>query len=343
MDSILQKMIENKEDIEIKKVEDLDKNDLVRIFILDGGIGDIICSTPMIERARKEFPNKKIIVRTFYPDVYFHNPNVDVLYSANSINDMFEKWVKPLKDYKSILKRDLYNFPTYSMFPGKVSEIWCKLYDIPYDGDNTKLYLTKEEEEESIQFLKSFDREVILIQPFSSRFIGNPGQPLTENKDWFAESWQEVVKELQFSYDIVQVGGKNEETIKGVSFNVSGTTNFRQTMALVKNSLTFVTLDSFINHVGPAVGKPGVVLFGRSNPLTFGHDMNSNIWIKESCQDIGCGRPQSYFGDNELYKGQVRAWKCQDRKCMKSITPRIVIDKVYDLIRTIKEQTSKKL
>lgn len=306
------------------------------ILVIDGGCGDIICSTPMVESFKRYNKDKTIIVRTYYPEIFFNNPNIDHLYSTQTVDDMFEKYVKNLKSFTSIRKFDLYNLGCYKYFPGKLSKAFCYLYETPYINDNVKMYISEEEDKEAKIFLNSFDKEVILIQPQSARVIYSPTTKLTENKDWFKERWEEVIKELSFSYDIIQVGGKQEEELKGITCNLSGNISFRQTAAMLKNCLTFISIDSFLGHAGAAVNKRGVVLFGRSNPTIFGHDNNINIWIKDSCEDIGCGRPISYFGDNIISKGNISAWICKDRKCMKAISSRIVLDNVYNLIRDIK-------
>jgi len=83
-----------------------------------------------------------------------------------------------------------------------------------------------------------------------------------------------------------------------------------------------------------SVGKSGVVMFGRSNPYIFGHDSNINVWVDGSCElnNQFCGRPQSYWGDSELFKGQMRNWECPHRSCMQAITPELVITKVFEAI-----------
>ena len=304
------------------------------IILQDGGLGDCIACTPLLQSARKTYPNKKIIFASFYVDIFFNNPNIDHLYSTHNMDEMFNKWVKNIKYNKSLLKKDVYNGGIHSLFPGKLSEAYCYYYGFPYPGDNVKVYLTEEENEEAKKFLSSFPRDVILIHPCAGKVNYDPKRKLTPNKDWFADYWKKLVSMLTKEFDVVQVGGPNEEPITGVTTYLMGATNIRQTMALVKNSLSFIAVDSFIGHVGPAVGRSGVVLFGRSNPYIFGHDLNVNIWIEGSCElnNLGCGRPQSYWGDSELFQGQKRNWECPHRSCMKAITPEIVYKKLFEAI-----------
>ena len=354
MNNLVQKMIENetkseevKEEISLKLnskydisideyigKEKLPEDDEVIIIVQDGGLGDCVCSTVMIESARKKHSDKKLIFVTFYPEIFFNNPNIDLLYSSHGVNDLYEKWIKKLRFNSSLLKKDLYNSGIHKIFPGKLSEAYCYYYGVPYHGDNPKVYLTEKELEESKNFISSFPKPVILIHACASKVNYSPKVKLSPNKDWFDDNWKKLISLLNKDFDIVQVGGPNEERIEGITTYLMGQTTIRQTMALVKNSLTFVSIDSFINHVGPAVNKSGVVLFGRSNPYIFGHNMNVNVWVDDSCEfgDLFCGRPQSYWADRELFKGVVRNWECPNRSCMKKITPELVYKKTFEAI-----------
>jgi ADP-heptose:LPS heptosyltransferase len=309
------------------------KDDVI-IIVQDGGIGDTIASTVMIESARKIYRDRKLVLGTFYPDVFLNNPNVDVLYATHQSDGIYEKWIKKIRYNSSLLKVDLYNSGIHKIFPGKLSEAYCYYYNVPYSGDNPKIYLTDDENEKAKVFLSSFPRDVILIHPCAGKVNYDPKRKLTENKDWFKDYWKKLVEKLNKEFDIVQLGGPMEEEIEGVTTYLMGHTNIRQTMALVKNALTFIGIDSFVGHVGPAVDKTGVVLFGRSNPYIFGHDSNVNVWVDNSCElnDMFCGRPQSYWGDSELFRGVVRSWTCPNRSCMKAITPEIVYKKVFEAI-----------
>lgn len=315
--------------------KDRPEEDKAFVLIVDGGVGDQICSTPMIESAKKLYPNKKIIVGSAHHEVLINNPHIDKLYNLAFPGDLFESWVKPLKHFGSVIKRDIYNACAHKLFPGPLSEIYCHLYQVPYYGDNVKIYLTEGEDEEAKYFLKSFPRPVIFIHPTGAKLTFNPDVQITPNKDWFTDSWEELVAELHEEFDVVQLGGKNEIPIKGCATYLMGQTSLRQTAALIQNCLTYVAIDSFVGHCGAAVGKSGVVLFGRSNPYIAGHAINKNVWVKNSCEfnDLHCGRPQGYFGDSELFRGGLRPWVCPTRSCMKAIKPSYVSKVVYDLIK----------
>ena len=314
------------------------KDDEAFVIIQDGGTGDAICASVMIESAKKTFPNKTIVVGSSHADVLENNPNIDHLYYLGSPGDLFERWVKPLRHFGSITKRDIYNAAAHKLFPGPLSMVWCYFYGVPFTGDNIKMYLTDKEVQEAKNFLKTFPREVIVIHTSGARLTWDSKIQITPNKDWIFEYWTELVNLLIQDYDVVQVGGKDEQQIPGVTTYLLGNTSMRQSAALLKECLTYVAIDSFTNHAGPSVGKAGVVLFGRSNPYIAGHVMNKNIWIPDSCDrgDMFCGRPQGYFGDSELFKGVSRPWVCPTRACMRAIFPSMVYSQVQNLIKNNK-------
>jgi len=308
------------------------------VIIQDGGVGDAICATPMIKSAKKAFPDKVIVVGSSHAEVLENNPDIDHLYHLGAPGDLFEKWVKPLKHFGSVIKRDIYNSCAHKLFPGPLSMIWCHLYGVPFENDDVKVYLTDKEDEEAKKFLSTFPRPVILVHGTGAKLTFNPSVQITPNKDWFFDYWQVLVGQLAKDFDVIQVGGKEEPLIPGVTTYLVGNTSLRQTAALLKNCLTYVSIDSFVGHCGPAVGKSGIVLFGRSNPYIAGHKTNLNLWVKNSCEfnDLHCGRPQGYFGDSEMFRGQMRPWACPTRSCMRALTPDIVLQEVYKVIEGLR-------
>ena len=71
----------------------------------------------------------------------------------------------------------------------------------------------------------------------------------------------------------------------------------------MKYSKAFAGVDSFLNHATNAVQTPGVVLFGPTTPVVWGHDGNINIYRAVDCapcvDTIGKGPCPNH-------------WKCMD-------------------------------
>lgn len=107
---------------------------------------------------------------------------------------------------------------------------------------------------------------MIIISPYS-KFMRN-GAKHPKNYPF----WEEVLKQIK--EPVVQVGVSGETQIVN---------DFRQNLSLpdlaklVQESKTWMSCDSFFQHFCWDLGKPGVVIFGQSDPNIFGHSENINL------------------------------------------------------------------
>jgi len=89
--------------------------------------------------------------------------------------------------------------------------------------------------------------------------------------------WKELISMINASSHIepiIQVGINGE---------VGFVSDFRKNLPLtelaklVKECRTWISVDSFFQHFCWDLGKPGIVLFGQSDPNIFGHPENTNL------------------------------------------------------------------
>jgi ADP-heptose:LPS heptosyltransferase len=103
--------------------------------------------------------------------------------------------------------------------------------------------------------------------------------------------WEEVISQVK--EHIVQVGVEGEVPLVA---------DFRQNLSLadlaelIKECKTWMGIDSFFQHYCWDQGKPGIVLWGQSDPVIFGHPENVNLlkdrkylrekqfWLWEQCE-----------------------------------------------------------
>lgn len=107
---------------------------------------------------------------------------------------------------------------------------------------------------------------MIIISPFSKKLLSGKQNP--KNYSY----WAELIS--QIDEPIVQVGVGGEEQLvpdfrKGLSL-----TELRK---LIQECRIWISCDSFLQHLGWDEGKPGIVLWGPSDPLIFGHPENINL------------------------------------------------------------------
>lgn len=109
----------------------------------------------------------------------------------------------------------------------------------------------------------------ILISPWAKELPN--GKPNPKNYPW----WPEIVKGLSTGHNTTQLGLGQEKDI--------GCSQRKNNLALkelekeIQACDLWVSVDSFFQHLAWSLRKPGIVLFGPSDPLIFGHSENINL------------------------------------------------------------------
>lgn len=110
------------------------------------------------------------------------------------------------------------------------------------------------------------DVPMILIAPYAQKLVSGKTNP--KNYPY----WKELIALID--EPIVQVGVEGEEQL---------VSDFRKNLPvselrkLIRECRTWISCDSFIQHLGWDEEKKGVVLWGVSDPLIFGHPENVNL------------------------------------------------------------------
>ena len=149
----------------------------------------------------------------------------------------------------------------------------------------------------------------IIISPYSRRLRGKEG---INPKNY--PYWKEVIKGLKDKgIYILQIGVLGEEKIEGVDGFLTNQP-LTKLEELIKEYNTWISIDNFFQHFGDLIGKSGIVIFGQSDPLIFGHSTNDNI-LKD----------RKY-----LRQDQFNLWEAVEfnKECF--VEPQIVIDKVLN-------------
>lgn len=145
-------------------------------------------------------------------------------------------------------------------------------YHLGYDGERFhwnykfraepgELFLTNQEKKLGIA-------GAVIVEPHVKE------APLSKNKAWPWERWQELVESLPLPW--VQLGPKDTETLNGVKRGVTRT--FREALGWIYNASLIVTTDGALHHAAAAFGKPAVVLWGGlAPPQVLGYDSHTNL------------------------------------------------------------------
>ncbi len=109
---------------------------------------------------------------------------------------------------------------------------------------------------------------MVIISPYSRRVKEDKNH---SPKDY--PYWKELIGLLK-SENLVQIGTDKEECLvpdfrPGLSL--------RDVENLVKQCKYWISVDNFLQHMAHHFGKPGVVLWGVSDPVLFGYNENLNL------------------------------------------------------------------
>jgi hypothetical protein len=113
---------------------------------------------------------------------------------------------------------------------------------------------------------------MIIIAPYAQKLRTDKLNP--KNYPY----WKELLE--QIDEPIIQVGVEGEEQL---------VPDFRKNLPivelrkLIQERRIWIGVDSFFQHLGWDEGKKGIVLWGPSDPLIFGHPENINLLKDRSC------------------------------------------------------------
>ena len=106
---------------------------------------------------------------------------------------------------------------------------------------------------------------------------------------------------------IIQVGVEGEEQLVDTFVKNMPLPRLRE---LLQECRTWIGVDSFFQHLGWDEGKQGIVLWGPSDPLIFGHPENINL-LKD----------RSYLVDNQFIW-----WEATPHSNARFVEPQKVIE-----------------
>ena len=110
----------------------------------------------------------------------------------------------------------------------------------------------------------------IIISPWSKDLMNGGTNP--KNYPY----WDDVVKLLrQNKHYVIQIGRSHEKLLDVDGYKMD--LPLKNLKELVNLSDTWISIDNFFPHFCSHLNKPGVVIFGKSDPNIFGYKNNINL------------------------------------------------------------------
>ena len=109
---------------------------------------------------------------------------------------------------------------------------------------------------------------MILLFPFANKLQNNKPNPKSPPIPW----WEELISLIDD--DIIQVGIDGEHQLVP---NFKKNCSVEELSTMIKDCTTWIGIDSYGQHLCWSLNKYGIVIWGQSNPIIFGHPENINL------------------------------------------------------------------
>jgi hypothetical protein len=243
------------------------------IFTINGGIGKSVAATAVTKAIKKKYSNATLIVLTGYPEVFTNSKDVDMAFAFGQEAYFYSKYVEN-KDV-IIMANEPYNVTEHILCKEHLIESWCKMYDIPYNGEQPEVIINERER----MFYKqkySSDKPIMLLQTNG----GAAGQELKYSwaRDIPRHIVEKVISTFAGEYNIIHARREDQPSFEN-TFSV--TDNFKGMAVLCEMSEKRFFMDSFLQHTAAALNKPSTVCWVTNTPDVFGYKIHNNIQANE--------------------------------------------------------------
>jgi len=263
------------------------------IFHIEGGIGKNILATAVIDSLKKTDPERKIILVSAWPQVWFNNSNIEQIFPMGQVANFYKNFIKD-QDVK-IFRVDPYHTEDYILNKKHLIEIWCDLVGAKYNGESPKLYFSPLELEGiRTKMLQGVTKPIFLLHT-NGGGSGPKSRPYSWYRDIPVQNAIEVVNYFKNDYHIYQLGYQGQSLLPGCN---KLTLETREILAAPLFSKKRLLIDSFSQHASVALGVQSVVCWVGNKPEILGYD--SHINIKPVAKPVFDTYHSSYLDDFDI-------------------------------------------
>ena len=246
------------------------EDDKYVVFHSEGGHGKNIQATAVIRAIKKAYPDRKIIWVNSWDGPAFYNPNVFRFYMLNQMQYFYTDYIK---EDTIIFRQEVYHSEDHILKRKHLTQSWCDMYNIPYDGYTPELYINPREIEIVKDKIKPDGKPIMLLQTHG----GSPNTQYSK-KSWFRDMPIEIAQKLvnyySKSYRILHIKTPEQPILQNVE---PLTLPIRELYAVFPLSTKRLFIDSFAQHAAAAMGLQSTVVWIGNKPEIFGYPEHINI------------------------------------------------------------------
>lgn len=261
--------------------------DNLLILQIEGGIGKNVVATAVVRAISKQYPDRKIIILTAHTDIWLCNPRIYKVLEFGKTPYFFSDYIK--KKDTMLMLQEPYRCQDYIYKRKHLSEIWCDMYNIKWDGEKPELYFTNLEYDFLQTIINKKQEKIFLIQS-SGGALGQQHK-YSWARDIPPQIAQQIVDEMSKTHRVIQIRRDDQIAINNCEYL---SLNPRQLALAIMQSDKRLFIDSYMQHAASALGLQSTVLWIVNDPKVLGYELHKNINAK--------------FDDGELRNSMYEAY-----------------------------------
>lgn len=214
------------------------------------GLGDILMSTAIIKKIKKENPQSKLIytTRPAAEPILRNNPYIDELKAEEYIrNDFIDKLDNYDKHY--FLGKMTEDYSVERNRQPRIDSM-AELFNIELEDKKPELFLTEKELENEKKFISKDKLNIIVCN-----------ESISHRRKLERNLFLKLLDNLKkYNYNIIVVGIKKEYYPEWIC-NLTGKTNLRELFSIIALSDLVITMDNFVSHIAAAFDKKEIILY----------------------------------------------------------------------------------
>lgn len=254
------------------------------ILQIEGGVGKNVMATAVVRAINNAHPGHKVVVVTAHPDIWLNNQRVHKVLQFGKQEYFYEEYVKDKNSL--IFLHDPYKTSDYIYRRKHVTEIWCELCNLKWDGERPEMYFTQLENDFCSSMIGKDERPILMINAFGG--AENQQHKYSWARDIPPAIAQKVVDELSSRFRVIQIRRPDQIALNNAE---SYTVNLRQGMLMLLQSDRRLLIDSLMQHTAASFGLKSTVLWICNSPIALGYGIHDNIYANFHAGDL----KNSYF------------------------------------------------
>lgn len=305
------------------------------LFRASGGMGKQINATRVVKQLKFKYPDSVIHVQTSYPEVFANLPFVDKFFQLAPVPYFYDEH----KNFK-VIEAEPYLNLDYRQGKKHIVDVWCEMLGLDIPKEKTGIIVLDEQEKkiaDNIFMNLKLSIPLVAVQftggtSYYSPQDANDPSRMKHYRDVPFDIAQEIVNGIvQKKKAVIQIALPTEKRLQNCLYLPDNQVMSPRTIfSILDRCAGGIFIDSFCQHAWTALGKKNaVVLWGGTNPINLGYEQNTNLFNKESCENLHCNRPNTFMFD---FIGNNQYWKCPfNAVCMK-FKPDNVINQFMNIV-----------